>query len=102
MRIADHPSLFKYAGQALFSVGGFLVVAGVIGRAALAALGVARARAKLPPAESLSAIYPTLPTWWVPESLIGFLFALAVAIAGAWLALTAKRVATGRRLRGGP
>ena len=32
---------------------------------------------------TLADLLPVLPTWWVPENFVGFVFVIAVAIAGA-------------------
>jgi hypothetical protein len=47
--ITRNPKLARMVGQALFSVGGFVVICGVIGRAGMTALNSARAIGKMPP-----------------------------------------------------
>lgn len=43
------------------------------------------------PTKTLSEIYPALPTWWIPESLLGTLLALALIILGIIVAMTGKQ-----------
>jgi hypothetical protein len=83
-------------GQATFAVGGFLIVAGLIGRAGLAAINATRKLAQQPPIR-LSEAYPAYPLWWVPEGVAGFAIGLILAGSGIYLALSAKTVLKQRR-----
>ena len=81
-------------GRACVATGGFIVITGVVGWAALRMVGTVTHRA--PPnqaLDSLASLYPTLWTWWVPETLLGMLPALVLIALGFWLA------ALGRNLR---
>ncbi len=83
------PKVFHGLGLALFNLGAALVVFGMFGRIGLFAIGAA-SRGTVKPA-NLGVAYPTLPTWWIPESWLGFTIALAFGCAGLWTAATAKR-----------
>jgi hypothetical protein len=77
-------------GQALFSVGGFVVICGLIGRAGMTALNHARTLGKMPPYIGLSEAYPMYSLWWVPEHFIGYAIPVLVAGLGAYVAINAK------------
>lgn len=36
----------------------------------------------VPPGTSLAMLYPSLPTWWMPESLLGYIACALTAILG--------------------
>jgi hypothetical protein len=40
----------------------------------------------------LAKLYPDWPTWWIPESLGGFVTWALIGAAGAWLGFTAKKL----------
>lgn len=86
------PKLAQVVGQALFSVGGFSVVCGLIGRPGMTALNQTRFIGKLSPYSGLAEAYPMYPVWWVPEDFFGYALGVIVAALGAYVALTAKRV----------
>jgi hypothetical protein len=87
--ITRNPKLARLLGQALFSVGGFVVICGVIGRAGMTALNSARAIGKMTPYAGLAEAYPMYPLWWVPEHISGYVIPVLVAAFGAYVALTA-------------
>jgi hypothetical protein len=84
------PKLALLLGRGLFSAGGFLVIAGLIGRAGLLAINQARNLGKVPALNGLSEAYPMYSLWWVPEGFLGYAAAVILAGAGLYLALTAK------------
>lgn len=95
--IYQKPELARMIGQALFSVGGFIIICGLIGRAGLTALNQARTMGKMPVFAGLSEAYPMYPLWWVPEHLIGYAVPVGVACFGLYVAITAKSVLRGTR-----
>ena len=100
--IYERPKLARMIGQALFSVGGFVVVCGIIGRAALTALNQARSTGKMPRYSGLSEAYPMLSLWWVPEHFLGYVVGAVIAGVGIYVALKAKfvlKAARGSRRR---
>jgi hypothetical protein len=94
--IPQNPKLARMLGQALFSIGGFVVVCGFIGRAAMTALNHARALGKMPPYNGLAEAYPIYPLWWVPEHIGGYVTPALVAAFGVYVALTAKMARNAR------
>lgn len=89
--IVANPKLAHSIGKGLFSVGGILIICGLIGRAGMLAINQTRNLGKLPALRGLSEAYPMYPLWWVPEGVLGFLVALVLVGAGLSLALTAKK-----------
>lgn len=90
--IYERPKLALTIGRALFSVGGFIAVCGLIGRAGITALNHGRSIGKLPHYSGLSEAYPMYPLWWVPEHFLGYAVGALIAGAGIYVALTAKSV----------
>jgi hypothetical protein len=85
-------------GRALVYLGGMLIMFGLVGHVATsAANGIGIIGGHADTVKTLADIYPSLPTWWVPESIIGALPAIVTSALGIWLTLTGKRL---RRLIG--
>lgn len=40
----------------------------------------------------LAEVLPNLPTWWIPESGLGFVFVAAIAAYGVWLVFEGKKL----------
>lgn len=78
-------------GRGLSSCGMILLVIGLAGQVALRAGSIAQSMAKLQTSTKLSEIYPTLPTWFVPEGVLGFGFALFLVACGFWLQTVGKK-----------
>jgi hypothetical protein len=96
--IAKSPLHYAFVGRAMFSVGALLIIFGLIGRVAKLAISAA-ARGKVQVPQTLREMYPTLPTWWIPESIAAFVFAAVVCVAGIALAVAAKRFLPSKRRR---
>ena len=77
--IYERPKLARMIGRALFSLGGFIVVCGFIGRAGMTALNQARSIGKMPPYSGLAEAYPMYPWWWVPEHFLGYTVGVLIA-----------------------
>lgn len=72
-------------GRALLQAGGFLVVAGLLGfLATTAGSFVAGMATSTRPVVELAEVLPGLPTWWVPESLAAYGFAVCCGLIGVW------------------
>jgi hypothetical protein len=67
--IYKQPKLARMVGQALFSVFGFLIVCGMIGRVAMTAINSTREIGKLPPLNGLREAYPMYSLSWVLGAL---------------------------------
>lgn len=75
------PRRLVLMGQSLLKLAGFVVVAGLIGRVVTTGLASMRhfqttEHGALP----LTALLPNLPTWWVPETTLGFTAAAILAL----------------------
>lgn len=90
--ILTNPSLFKGIGNAMMSLGGFLILFGWRGHRVLEVIDRRLARVALEGPTTLAELYPTLPTWWIPETSIGFVAAFLVALLGGLLAWYSKQL----------
>jgi len=86
------PERILNAGWSFFSGGAILFVAGLWGRVASAAVNVLSQMAKKPFDASLAAMYPDFPTWWIPESVVGLVFAALLVAVGIYLTLLGKKL----------
>jgi len=90
MSLLQNLALARWLGWAIFSVAGAAIGLGLrLGRL-FARANRALQRAGSDQELALAQLYPDWPTWWIPESVEGFVAWLFVAGAGAWLAYTAK------------
>jgi hypothetical protein len=89
--ILRSPRMWRVAGAAAFNIAGLFIVCGLIGRAALTAMAAAGAIGKQSDPATLAQMYPTLPTWWIPEGPIGYVTAALIAVGGAWIAVAARK-----------
>lgn len=88
----DDPRRMTALGSFLMGLGAALIVAGLFARIATVAIGnVGRMAGQLAPTKMLADIYPTLPTWWIPESISGAVLAIVIAAAGLWFNQTGKQ-----------
>ena len=77
-------------GRALFQVSAMILLAGVCGHVATSAI---RAMAVSEPTDtSLAMLYPSLPTWWVPESFLGYFACVLTAVLGLMLVQMGKAI----------
>ena len=76
-----------------FSLAGFLIICGLIARVALVGVPAIRAMgsASAEPV-TLELLYPTLPTWWIPESALGYALAGGLAVAFIALAVVGRQL----------
>ncbi len=59
-------------------------MAGMVGYAAVSVAATARRVSKgAGTVVTLADVLPAIPTWWVPESVLGFVFAAALGLVGA-------------------
>lgn len=82
--------LSRILGWAIFNVAGVAILLGLRFGRLFSRVRRAYQRAGIDKELTLSQLYPDWPTWWIPESVEGFVAWLLVAGAGAWLAYTAK------------
>jgi hypothetical protein len=90
--INRQPKLARMVGQGLFSIGGFIIVCGLIGRVAMGAINSSRGISKLSPLSGLNDAYPMYSLWWVPEHFSGYAAGAIAAAAGIYIGFTAKAI----------
>lgn len=77
------PKRLVALGQVLTRFGGFLVVLGAIAHAATKSLSVVRGMAGVHQTDpTLADLLPAVPTWWIPESALGFGLVALLLLAG--------------------
>lgn len=84
------PDDAKAAGRGLIAVGAWLLCCGVLGQVLIGFQTTAISGLGLLVPATLSTVYPDVPTWWVPESLIGALPALLLMAVGTLVVREAK------------
>lgn len=87
----NKPTRLIELGWVVFYMGGGLILTGLLGRVVTTATTVLGSHVHAVAEKTLTDIYPTLPTWWIPETLGSGLFALVIVIFGAWLILVGKK-----------
>ena len=89
----SRPRRLVLMGQALLKIAGFAFVAGLIGRAVTAGLASVRNfQATEPGVLPLTALFPNLPTWWVPETILGFTAAAMLALMAVAMAKMGRKL----------
>ncbi len=78
----NEPRRLMNLGRTILNCSGFLIVAGLCGALATTATWMA---SKAKPPVDLADAFPSLPVWWVPESAVGYGFALCCGLIGIWL-----------------
>lgn len=82
-----HPKRLVVAGEALYSVASALVMLGAGANVYTGAVAAINNLGRQVRSQStLADLLPGLPTWWIPETPIGFVFVIAVAIVGVVIA----------------
>lgn len=89
----SEPRRLENLGSTLATVGGVIILAGLFGHLTVTATSAVGSMASQPNmVKTLSEIYPALPTWWVPESIVGALPAILLATTGTWLNMVGKKL----------
>lgn len=82
----EKPKRLVTLGELLITLGYWLGIAGLVGKVATTAVGTLTGMvSRSANAGTLAEIYPSLPTAWVPESALGFAFAVLILLVGLWL-----------------
>lgn len=90
MLVFQFPGAFRAAGRAITTVAFALGCSGwYLGSALARAAGVA-ARAGVETPTVLAEVYPNLPTWFIPETPIGFTLVVLLFLVGASIALMGR------------
>lgn len=88
----ENPKRLVALGEFLITLGYWLGIAGLVGKVATTAVGAISSMAnRSASAGTLADIYPSLPTAWVPESVIGFVLTALILSLGLWLKHTGKQ-----------
>jgi hypothetical protein len=87
------PGRITVHGKVLVLVAAFLLLVSAIGQVATRATNILPTLAQQPETnKTLADIYPTLPVWWIPESLAGGAFCLIIMALGFYTFLHGKAV----------
>ncbi len=87
------PGRLTALGRALFQVSAMILLVGLCGRVAITATSSIRAMTvDVPPDTTLAMLYPSVPTWWVPESFLGYFACVLTAVLGLTLAQKGKTI----------
>lgn len=93
MLMLEKPKAMSAFGKVLFNVGGVATLLGIWGVLALRAIALpAKLGAANAATQSLANAYPSYPTWWVPESAIGFVLSVGIAALGVWIVMATKHL----------
>lgn len=80
-------------GSAFAFMGIWLILFGFVGNVATSAInGIGIIGGHAGATKTLADIYPSLPTWWVPETIVGALTAVVLMSIGIWFNLEGKRI----------
>lgn len=90
--ILAEPKLFRSIGRGLAGAGAWMIAIGLFAHNILDVLGRLQGRVGLRGPASLAEMYPTLPTWWIPETWLGYTLAVSLMVAGIALARLARRL----------
>lgn len=85
-----NPRAFRAVGRGLLNLGGFLLLFGWQGHRVLALIDRRLGRVGQDAPDSLAQLYPTLPTWWIPETWIGYSLAVLLIVVGFLTSHTAR------------
>ncbi|MDO9074122.1 MAG: hypothetical protein Q7U73_12745 [Rubrivivax sp.] len=87
----SEPRRMSLVGAFLARFASFLVVAGLVGQLAVTATeSIKRLVPQAQAAVRLADVLPSYPSWWIPESALGFGGALLLLVAGLALARTGR------------
>ena len=87
------PRRLVVAGRFAARLGVLLLLIGLCGRVATTGVALLLPRASsTTQATTLADVYPALPTWWVPETALGFVLCLILTAGGIAAAQTGKRL----------
>lgn len=94
-RLVDYflgePRRLVALGAALVRVAGFLLLAGVVGKAATTAVSAVKSLGGATRVDALLAdVFPDYLSFWMPESVLGFGFALLLLAVGVAAARTGR------------
>jgi len=87
------PGRLSALGRALFQVSAVILLFGLCGRIATTGISAIRGIGGIaPPDTALAVLYPSLPTWWVPENFLGYFACVLTAVLGLMLVNMGKTI----------
>ena len=87
------PGRLRAMGRAVFHLSGIILLVGLCGRIATVGVSAIQGMGGAKPYEtSLALLYPSLPTWWVPESGLGYGACVLIAMLGLMLVQMGKAI----------
>lgn len=89
--LISRPGLIYNTGNCMWSAGFALLLSGLFNllmKAAISPFSSPHAGQE----NGIAAIFPSIPTWWIPETAFGFGFALLLIVLGVLLALEGKKL----------
>lgn len=89
----SEPKALIYFGRAFVWLGGWLIIFALVGMVATTAINaMGNIGRQAIAVKTLADIYPSIPTWWIAESIIGALPAIVIVVSGLWMNQTGKRI----------
>lgn len=86
----SEPKRLRSLGGSLVSVGCWVAIFAAIGRVVVIANSAIPATRRAEPL-SLDALYPSLHTWWIPETPFAAMCTLALILLGLWMSSVGKK-----------
>jgi len=86
------PGRLVTIGSVIFGGGATMILVGLWGRIAMAVTNGMSQLTKTLGDASLTSIYPSLPTWWIPEGAAGFLMAAILVAIGFYLVYVGRKL----------
>ena len=89
MFLMSRPGRLTQIGRALYKFAAFQVVVGLVAQIVTSAMRQARLHQG---ARWLSDVWPALPTWWIPETVLGMIAVTSLAAVGLAIAYEGRQV----------
>lgn len=87
------PGRLSALGRSLFQVSAMILLVGLCGRVATTGVSAIRGIAGIAPHDTAFAVlYPSLPTWWVPENFLGYFACVLTAVLGLTMVQIGKAI----------
>lgn len=87
------PSRLLVLGRGLFKAGAVLILVGLFGNIVTSAPAtLLNMTGQVAASRTLAQVYPSLPVWWIPETVVGYFFASMLMAAGLYFVLVGKRL----------
>ncbi len=87
------PGRLSALGRALFQLSAMILLGGLVGRIGTTGMSAIQKMAGAMSRDtSLAVLYPSLPTWWVPESFLGYATCVLTALLGLMLVQMGKDI----------